>query len=377
MGFIKDRISQMREKEKRGEVVERELAPDPMAIQSDPENENLMSEIVSDKEEGDILGDSFDEGSKPEPERKETTDLSLTDLVEKEVPVVAKREVETKPAVESAGTDPKDAKPSDALPIHADDGARYKVKTVYGEEELTLKELEQGYMRAAHHTQVSQQNAEMRKQLTYLFSDPKNIVEYALANGVDLKPLVQADVAIPEFNIPEPGEYATETERVLYGALKQQSVMNRALLKEVTGIKNSSKLSKMGMEEDQVEREFKEKRGDVPETAAHAVRALFREGKRVFGAKYGMQNAIRDYKIAEGDVIERWKASPQFTKWYEAERRKIIGEYADGKDKTKAATLSPDSLPTGKRPVPPDETEKPHSMADARAMIKKRFFGGK
>jgi hypothetical protein len=377
MGLIKDRVAQMREKERKGETVERELAPDPMAIQPDNDSENLMNEIVSDEDEGDILGDRVDEGSKPELERKDTTDISLTDLVEKEVPVVAKREVETRPAVESSGTAPKGVKPSDVVPIPTDGGARYKVKTVYGEEELTLDELQKGYMRAAHHTQVSQQNAEMRKQLTYLFSDPKNIVEYALANGVDLKPLVQAEVAVPEFNIPEPGEYATETEKVLYGALKQQSVMNQALLKEVTGIKNSSKLSKMGLEEDQVEREFKEKRGEVPETAAHAVRALYREGKRVFGAKYGMQNAIRDYKIAEGDVIERWKSSPQFATWYEAEKRKIIGAYADGKDKTRAATLSPDSLPAGNRPVPPGDTEKPHSMAEAKAMIKKRFFGGK
>jgi len=376
MGFIKNRVREMREAEKKGESVERELAPDPMKIQEDPDTENLMKEIVSDEEKGDIFEDRIEEVSKSEPEREDTTDVSLAEVFEKESPKPAKLEVETKPEVKFEDTAPKGTKSKEETPV--DSGAKHKVKTVYGDEELTLDELMKGYMRTAHHTQVSQENAAMRKQLQTILSNPQTVVEYALANGVDLKALVKDDVTVPEFNIPEPDGYATDEVKANYTFNKQMWKMNQALLKEVTGIRNSSKLANLGLDNDKLEREFGENRGDVPETAAHAVYALYTAGVRRFGKdNYGIRGAIRDYKIAEGDVVGRWKASPQYKTWYETEKRKIIKEYVDGKENIKSDTLSPDSLPTGKHPIPSDKIEKPHSMAEARAAIKKRFFGGK
>jgi hypothetical protein len=371
--FIKGRVREMIEKEKKGEVVEREVEKDPLEIPEDSNEENLMSEIVTDEERSGGPED-LTEDSKSAPERKDTTDVSLAEDVE--IPAPSKAEVETESEVGPVDTETKGEKSKAEAPV--DSGTKYKVKTVYGDEELSLKELEDGYMRAAHHTQVSQQNAEMRKQLNYLFSDPKNIVEYAIANGVDLRALVQAEMVVPEFNVPEPGEYADDSIKANYAYMKKMWEVNQALLKEVSGIKGNIKASRIGTTEDQIEREFKERRGvDVPETAIHAVRALFMEGKRIYGKNYGMHNALRDYKLAEGDIVARWKLSTDYQKWSEVEKRKIIKEYADGKSNDKDATLSPDSLPTGKRPVPPERTPKPRTIAEGLAMAKKKYFGGK
>jgi len=368
MGFIKDRARAMREKEEKGEEVDRELAPDPMLIKEDVEQENFMDELVDKDEEGDISEDR-DDNSKSDAERGEPTDVSLAEGNEE--PPAKEAEVETEPVVGDLDTGTEVAKSKDVIP--EDDGVKHKVDTVYGNEELTLGELKKGYMRTAHYTQVSQENAQMRKQLTHILSDPKNVVEYAVANGMDLRQFVQAETVIPEFNMPEPDQFATDEVKANYAFMKRMWQANQELSKEVSGIRNSSKLSKLGQENDQLEREFGKIRGDVPESAAHAVYALYMAGVRRYGKEgYSMKGAIRDYKIAEGDVTARFLESPKGKAWHEAEKRRIIAEYVAGKEKTKDATLSPDSLPAGKK-VPPAGPPKIRSIAEGLAMAKKKF----
>ena len=343
---LKEIVRERRNEEKAGKEFKNVIPEDPMVIKEDKdEGPSLLDQLTENKSGGEFSEILETQDNKSESEKKETTKLDLAESTDDEKPAKVETKVNEETDTVPDFTNEEKTKP-DVTPI--DSGKRFKVKTVYGDEELTETELAQGFMRNAHYTQVMQQVREQEKMVRNLLGNPQDLIEFAMANGVDLKQLVHAEPELPEFQLPELSPYASETEKAMYMALQNQNKVNKQLMEKVGGFEKSFKQSKFGSMNDQVEKDFREKRGDIPENAAHAVFALYKEGRRLLGAGYTINNALRDFNKAEGDIGKRWLESSQGKKWYEAERRKIIAEYANGKQKQRDEHLSPDNLNTAK-----------------------------
>lgn len=369
MGVIEN-IRKMREKEKRGEIIERTPAPDPMAIKEDENDNGLMSEMVENQQGDSDFPAPLGEDSTPGAVKKNKDDPSLADVLNAESmePDIS-TPLSTVPGTE---TNAKVAGVAANVPI-VDLTTEHEFETVYGKEKLTTKDLIQGYMRTADYTQKTTQLSEQKKFINHLLSDPKNLVEYAMERGMDLRQFVTPEPVVQTFELPELDYDATPTEKALHNAAKVLMANNTALASQVSGIQKNIKVKNIGAEEEFVKREFAAKRGDIPEQAIHAVYALYRDGQNLLGKGYGVQNAIRDYKIAEGDIEARFLASPKGAAMKEAIRRQAIKDYASGKAADKAESLSPDSLTVAKKEVPAAPKPKIHSIKDARAAIKANF----
>lgn len=367
---IKETVREMREKEKAGGSIKRITPEDPMMIKDDEDQSNLMSEMTTGQQELNLDALS-QEDSKSEPEKDEATKVGLADDFSDEEGKDTKVETDSFKGTETETEDREAQAKVSETP--SEPGRKRKVKTVYGEEELTDEEVNAGYMRNAHYTQVMQTVREQERIVRNLLSDPRNLVEFAMQNGVDLKSLVHVEPEIQEFALPELSEYATETEKAMYEFLKQQNAVNKKLAEKVSGFESTFKKSQSGTMNDQIENEFKEKRvtTETPETASHAVYAMFKEGQRLFGKAYTIQSALADFRKAEGDIGQRWLSSARGQQWYETEKRKIIAEYISGKDKQREETLAPDSLAPSKARVSSDGKLKVKDLEHGRSLAKK------
>lgn len=369
---IVDNIRKMREKEKRGETIERTPAPDPMIIKEDENGNGLMSEMVENQQGDSDFPAPLDEDGTPGAAKKNKDDSSLADVLNAES-TEKEPDMSTLPPV-ATGTENKVKETGAAKDAPTIDlTTEHEFETVYGKEKLTTKDLIQGYMRTADYTQKTTRVAEREKFLNHLFSDPKNLVEYAMERGVDLKQFVTPEPVVQTFELPELDYDATPTEKALHNAAKILMANNTALASQVSGIQKNIKVNNVGAKEAYAKKEFSENRGDIPVHAFHAVYALWEDGRHCYGDGYGMKNAMKDYKIAEGDIEARFLASPKGLAMQETIRRQAIKDYASGKAVDKAENIAPDSLTVAKKEVPAAPKPKIHSIADARAAIKRNL----
>lgn len=367
-----ENIRKMREKEKRGESIERTPAPDPMIINEDENDNGLMAEMVENQQGDSDFPAPLDADGTPGAAKGNKDDSSLADVLNAES---TEKELDTStPLIAATGTEDKikEAGAVGKTPI-IDLTTEHEFETVYGKEKLSTKDLIQGYMRTADYTQKTTQLSEQRKLINHLLSDPKNLVEYAVDRGMDLKQFVTPEPVVQTFELPELDYDASPTEKALHNAAKVLMANNAALASQVSGIQKNIKVRNIGAEEEFVKREFAAKHGDIPDQAIHAVYALYRDGQNLLGKGYGVQNAINDYKIAEGNIEARFMASSKGVAMKEQIRRQAIKDYLDGKATDKAENISPDSMSVAKKEVPAVPKPKIHSIADARAAIKRNL----
>lgn len=376
---IKDTI---REAMKSGKNLKPSEAQDPFFIGEEdiPEEPNAIDEMTTDSNEVDFADFEKDgQDSNQEPRQKETVKDLAVDTSEEAPPEEPLEETEaadtgTRTEDLTAGseeaTDTPPAKGTETPPASTQ---RYKVRTVDGDEEVTLEEMRAGYMKGKHYTQSQQILHEKERRISSLLSSPEKLVEFAIQNGVDLKPLVHAQPSIPEVKIPPLPEYATDEQKQQHAILVALADSNRIYAEKVAAIERENQRFAKDQQWGSVEREFEENRGDLPKAASFAISLFMREGRKQFGDKYTMQQAVKDLKIAHGDIYQRAFESPEGKKRIEKIKRDAVSEYLRTKKTHEAESASGDIMPTTK--AAPQVPKQRFKSAREGAEAAKKLFG--
>ena len=377
---LRERVRDKIEAKRQGIVSdEKTHEDDPLSIKDNDQEGEFFGSMVTTEEEFDGKLPGGDEVSKPPKKEKETTDVGNIEGTDDEAPPEKKAaskvskgdpaEVETviPESTESEGTPAIGAtgKPS-ATPT-----GKVRVKTVYGEEDLSHDELAAGYMRNAHYTQVQQIVRHQEALIKDLLSNPEKLVQFAMDNGVDLKPLVSPEPIIQKVKLPPLPEYPTE-QQVAERAVLETVLQNSERMAAKLAASEAAELRKgRSSDNDEVERNFKELRGELPEIAAGAVYSIYKRGQMMFGKVYTVKNAIDDYKISEGDIYTRVFNSQKGQQYIDQKIREGIAAYHAKKTAQSEDHLAPDSLGSAGVRVPERTAPKPKTWEDWKDAAKR------
>jgi hypothetical protein len=360
---IKKGVREMIAKQERGEKID--TPKDDFFTIEEKKEETNLAEDMTEKDEDDAV-DPFDDDPKPSVS-KTKPDQSEADKVKfahkDETPKAEKTEMpEKKTDSKEKVTEPisGETKKVDTETLAPAEGftKKFKVKTVYGDEELTVEELAKGYMRTQHYTQERQKDAPRQKAIQHLLANPEELVRYAVENGVDLKKFVQPDTVIGEFNLPEPGSMAPDEIRAQWEFSKRMFEQNKGLMNEINKLKQNTQTIARINEQGTIEKEFKENRGNLPDKAMDIIDIIYRYGRRIMPDKgYSVQDAINDFRIAQGDLFERLQGEPKFEEWKRKIEEEAIARFSSEKQLHEKQNLSPDNVGVPKA-VPGNGKEK-------------------
>ena len=371
----------IREAFKSGKQMKTSAPSDPFFIgDEDPIDDGAMiDEMTTVKDEVDFADFEKDgKDSKQEPAQKGKSS-DVTEGTESEAPPETSPD-ETSSDDKGTGTEDLAVEPESVpdIPVEKEKtqtGERktWKVRTVDGDEEIDEQTLVNGYMMKKHYTRSQQMLHEKERRITELLSDPSALVNFAIENGVDLKPLVHAQSSVQELKIPPLPEYATPEMVQQHQIMTALAEQNNMLMKKVGTIETGFQQTMRNQKWNSVESQFEEERGDIPKNAKFAISLFMREGQKQYGKKYTIKDAIADLRIAEGDIYSRAFETPEGKKRIEAIKREAIAEYNKTKDKHKNESASGDILPPTKIQHGTEGKMKFKNAHEAAAAAKKRF----
>jgi len=380
MKSLKERVKEKIKAKAEGKSpIEPTHEADPLEIKDDPEEGDFFGGMVT--QEQSLEGKLPDEegASTPQKKEKEPTNLEAIQGTDDEAPpveaakskepVIGKEELETKTleSAESGTTEPSGTKKTIATPTQT---GKYKIKTVYGDEELDVEEMAKGYMRNAHYTQVETSVRKREKMVTNLLQNPEKLVQFAMDNGVDLKPLVSPEPIIKPITLPPLPEYATDEQKAERKLMESILEQNNKIASEFSARKESERRSRKEERNNTVKEHFKALKGDLPDVTEAAVYAIYLRGQQMFGEDYGVKDAIADYHISEGDLSERAFKTEKGKSFIAQKVKEGITEYLSKKKSQADDHLAPDSLTTPPVKVP-QKKEKYNTFEDWKNAAKR------
>jgi hypothetical protein len=370
----------IREAFKTGKPLKPSEPIDPMMIND--EEDSQETSLIEDMGEKDTNKDEEDGVSFDDFEKNNLVSNQGTEGAKDEGKLVEGTDDEAPPATEPepeasdkgtrtviGGSSPESEGSTEGEPT-----GTWKVKTVYGEEEVDFKKLKAGYMMQKHYTQLTQMLRNKERRVADMLSNPDKLVRFAIQNGVDLKPLVHAGSDVKEFKLPPLPEYATEGQKqqheLLQGIIDDRNAMKRKL-DEVEGA-----FKKRGSDErwEAAEAAFEKERGeDIPEGAKFLGVLLLNEGQRQHGEAYQMRNAMADLRMVLKAAQQNVWNSPEGKRREEEIKRFAVEEYKKTKKRHEEETISGDSLPPTKLPAQGQKPKKFKNIAEAIEAAKEKY----